>query len=199
MDLETHLLETLRSRSEGRGLTHHELRERCGLAWRREFARRTGLDGEEVPLTSVKDFVHRLWQEGRVIIEPPAGAGKAVRVWHPEQASRATGADPSAAPSGTPGIAANRLILEVYHRLSRETRSPYVFLSRLRDECGLPLDPLHRFLRQEQEEGRAVLSSGDWSAASEDERSAVLQIGGRNFIKVRLVQEFQRDDHGTED
>jgi hypothetical protein len=189
MDLETHFLEVLRLGNEGRGLTHGELREKCGPAWRRELARTANLDADEATLADVRDFVHRLWAEGRVVVEPPAGEGKAVRVWHPDGAGAVTSM-PGAFPQPVcepPSEEAIR-IEEVYAKLSREERSPYVFLSHLRKETGLPFEELHRFLRREQEAGRAVLSIGDWAAATEEEQAAVLQAEGRNYIKVRLVR-----------
>lgn len=199
MDLETHLLETLRCRGDDRGLTHGELREKCGSAWRRELAQRAGRGDDEAPLAAVKDFVHRLWQAGRVVIEPPSGDGKSVRVWHPERVGPANLPGTHPAQSPNPAAAGLDQVQAAYARLSRQSRSPYVFLSRLRDEIGVPIEEFHAFLRREQAAGRAVLSIGDWSAASEEERSAVLQAEGRSFIKVRLVGEFHGDSHGTED
>lgn len=196
MDLEIQLLETLRGRGGGQGLTHGELREKCGPAWRRELARQAGLEGEEATLAVVKDFVYRLWERGRVVIEPPAGEGKAVRVWPPGELG--TGAGAAGSPDFNGGSDSGEdldRIAQVYERLSREGRSPYVFLSRLRAETGLSIDVLHRTLRKQQEAGRAVLSIGDWSAATEEERAAVLEADGRNYIKVRLVAELRRKEH----
>lgn len=200
MDLETHLLETLWLRGEGQGLTHGELREKCGAEWRRELARRSGQEGEEASLALIKTFVHQLWLDGRVVIEPPSGEGKAVRVWHPDTLGKGGAVVTSAAPAAPgerDGEAGGR-IAAAYEQLAREGRSPYVFLSRLRDEASLPLEELHRHLRQEQAEGRAVLSTGDWSSASEEVRAAVLEAEGRQYIKVRLRGNGAEQSHGTE-
>ena len=188
MDLETHLLEVLRVGNEGRGLTPGELREKCGPIWRRELARSAGQCAEEATLADVKNFVHRLWGEGRVVVEPPAGDGKAVRVWHPAGAGVVATMPAVPEQFSDPTLSEVDRIEQTYERLSREERSPYIFLSHLKKETGLPLEDLHRFLRGEQEAGRAVLSIGDWAAASEEERAAALQAEGRNYIKVRLVR-----------
>ncbi|MEO0445113.1 MAG: hypothetical protein AAF191_03440 [Verrucomicrobiota bacterium] len=182
MDLEQHLLDVLQRKGGEQGLTHAELRQACGVGWRRHLAGQAGREGE-AGVTEVRDFVHRLWQSGRVLIEPPSGKGQAVRIWHPDQYQGAA----AMPPSGVLGEGGKGQILEAYAHLAKETRSPYIFISRLRDASGVDLSALHTFLTEEQEHGRAVLSTGDWSAATEPERSAVLEGGGRRFIKVRLL------------
>lgn len=74
-----------------------------------------------------------------------------------------------------------------YAELVRRTGFPAVMLSELQRASGVELPALHRWARGEHQAGRAVLSLGDWSLASEAQRAAVLEIHGERYLQVRLL------------
>tara|TARA_R110002096_G_scaffold4493_25_gene20967 strand:- start:4599 stop:5138 length:540 start_codon:yes stop_codon:yes gene_type:complete len=178
MNLEEHLLDTLRTKGSKAGLTVGEIRKKCGMAWRKAAGSRKQT---ECTAGEVRDLVHQLWKSGKVVVEPPTGKSQAVRVWHPECANRKFGLEPASASNFNPGQAR-----EDYKKLARETRSPYVFISALVKRSKCRTEDLHDYLVEQESRGQAVLSTGDWSSATEEEKQAALETGGRRFIKVRL-------------
>jgi hypothetical protein len=81
-----------------------------------------------------------------------------------------------------------RDIPAAYAELVRRTGFPAVMLSELQRESGLELAALHRWARGEHLAGRVVLSLGDWSLASAEQRAAVLEIHGERYLQVRLLE-----------
>lgn len=77
-------------------------------------------------------------------------------------------------------------MMRAYEEISKETESPYVFLSALIEKSGLDKEAVHEYVLMKEEEGKATLSSGDWASASEQEREAVLESRKKKMIKVNL-------------
>lgn len=93
--------------------------------------------------------------------------------------------------AGAPGVEAPELfrkekVIAAYHELERETRFPDVAISALRARAEADAGELKRWILEERQRGRAVLSYGDWSLADEEKRSGAILAGGERFLLVRL-------------
>ncbi|MEM1296924.1 MAG: hypothetical protein AAGH89_16280 [Verrucomicrobiota bacterium] len=174
---EDHLLTTLRTKGAKAGLTVGEIRQKCGAAWRKATSQKK----PECTAGEVRELVHQLWKLGKVVVEPPTGRSQSIRVWHPQCANRKFGLEQATASNFNPSQAR-----EEYKELARETRSPYVFISALVNRSKCRTEDLHDYLMEQESRGQAVLSTGDWSSATEEEKQAALETDGRRFIKVRL-------------
>lgn len=76
---------------------------------------------------------------------------------------------------------------KAYTAVVGRTGFPAVMLSELLKESGAELSALHAWLLGEHRGGRAVLSLGDWSLASETERAAALSINSERYLQARLL------------
>jgi hypothetical protein len=74
-----------------------------------------------------------------------------------------------------------------YQTIAEQTGFPAVPISSLQQGCAVPLDALKSWLVEEYKNGRAVLSSGDWSLADETKRAAAVEINGERYLLVRLM------------
>ncbi len=77
-------------------------------------------------------------------------------------------------------------IRQAYDRVVRETHFPDVQIGVLHEACGIRLEALKAWILAERSEGRAALSFGDWSLASEARRAAAIEISGERYLLVRL-------------
>lgn len=78
------------------------------------------------------------------------------------------------------------IIRQTYRVLAERSGFPSVKIAALQRESGVALPALHRWLRDEYQHGRAVLSFGDWSLSDEATRSAALEIRGEHYLLVKL-------------
>lgn len=78
-------------------------------------------------------------------------------------------------------------LYDAYQQAKRSEGFSDVLISHLHSASHLPLAELHLSLRQLSASGHAVLSLGDWSLASEQERAAALHLDGRPYLRVRLL------------
>jgi hypothetical protein len=78
-------------------------------------------------------------------------------------------------------------VREAYQALTRRSGFPAVSISKLASEAGADLDALKAFLRREYSAGRIVLSLGDWSIASEEDRRGVIELHGQRYLQVRWL------------
>ncbi len=179
MNLENHLLELLYQKGGKAGLTLGEIRQKAGMPWRKALSRHQ----TDSSASEIRDFVHGLWKSGKIVVEPPTGRSQAIRIWHPKAAAKKFG---STIAQGDRPTFHPQEARKTYEKLARETRSPYVFISALVKRSKCRVEDLHEFLIEQESKGQAVLSTGDWSSATEEERKAVLETDGRRFIKVRL-------------
>jgi hypothetical protein len=95
-------------------------------------------------------------------------------------------AAPPAAPAAAPAFAPER-IREAYRSLTSRSGFPAVSIAKLAAEAAADLDALKAFLREEYRTGRIVLSLGDWSIASEDDRRGVIELHGQRYLQVRWL------------
>jgi len=72
-----------------------------------------------------------------------------------------------------------------YDELFRKTGFPAVAIASLLKLCGVSAQRLKDLLRREHNQGRVVLSVGDWSIASDEERQAVIEMDGAQYLQVR--------------
>lgn len=99
------------------------------------------------------------------------------------EAARRQAAPPAEAP-----------VREAYNRLTEKTGFPSVAISDLARESGRPLDEVKSLLSAKHQQGKAILSQGDWSTASEDKRSGAIEAnngynGPAKNLLVRLLPE----------
>ncbi|MEA3209098.1 MAG: hypothetical protein QOE70_2155 [Chthoniobacter sp.] len=91
--------------------------------------------------------------------------------------------------AGLPPVAVEvqpEAIREAYRTIASHTGLPAVRISALHRAVDLPLGDLQRWLVNEYQQGRAVLSFGDWSLADEATRAAAVEVGGERYLLVRL-------------
>jgi hypothetical protein len=91
-------------------------------------------------------------------------------------------------PTALSGEAGGGRIREAYRVLVAQTGFPSVKIAALQRESGAPLPVLQQWLRDEYQQGRAVLSFGDWSLSDEPTRAAALELRGERYLLVKLLQ-----------
>ncbi|VVM06207.1 hypothetical protein MAMC_00991 [Methylacidimicrobium cyclopophantes] len=79
-------------------------------------------------------------------------------------------------------------VCDAYRALMEEGRILNVRILALASRAQAPLDSLKAWLLEESRAGRAHLSRGDWSLASEEEREAAISLDGQPHLLVRLEQ-----------
>jgi len=84
------------------------------------------------------------------------------------------------------GLDAGR-IREAYRVLAEHSGFPSVKIAALQRESGAALTVLHRWLMEEHQQGRAVLSFGDWSLSDEAARVAAIELRGERYLLVKLL------------
>ena len=89
-------------------------------------------------------------------------------------------------PDSGAGSVSSKLLLEVYHGLVERNGFPDVEIAELQQEVGIPMPELSAQILEECGTGRAVLSFGDWSLASEKTRSCAIEIDGERYLRVRF-------------
>jgi hypothetical protein len=77
---------------------------------------------------------------------------------------------------------------KAYRLLAEQSGFPSVKIAALRRESGASLAGLHRWLLDEYQQGRAVLSFGDWSLSDETTRAAAIELRGERYLLVKLLQ-----------
>jgi len=90
------------------------------------------------------------------------------------------------APAALP--AAEERLISAYHELVGRTGYPAVTISELQRTSGCPTDEVKEWLLEGHRSGRVVLSLGDWSLASEQERAAAIPLGGERYLQARLLE-----------
>jgi hypothetical protein len=139
--------------------------------------KKLGLTKDEVPLLATA--LRSLGERGSLTaLEYPAA--KPVTLY-----LAATTAAP-AAPPAPPAFSPAR-VRDAYQALMRRSGFPAVSISRLASEAGAGLEALKAFLREEYTAGRIVLSLGDWSIASEEDRRGVIELHGQRYLQVRWL------------
>lgn len=98
-----------------------------------------------------------------------------------------------------------KVIAKAYRELKNQKGFSSVGISSLQKTTGIPMEELKEFLKQESKEGRAVLSTGDWSLASPEERQGAIYFEGETdkfrqkiphllvkFIEVDKTQDIEK-------
>ena len=75
---------------------------------------------------------------------------------------------------------------EAYDELVRSSGFPDVPIAALQQASGAGKTEMEAWIRQEHEQGRIVLSLGDWSLADEGRRAAAVVIAGDRYLYIRL-------------
>ena len=78
-------------------------------------------------------------------------------------------------------------VRQSYQTLAAQSGFPSVKIDRLQRESGVPLPALQAWLRDEHQQGRAVLSFGDWSLSEESTRAAAIELRGERYLLVKLL------------
>lgn len=74
--------------------------------------------------------------------------------------------------------------MKAYCRVKERIGFPHIEIWELQQEMGVPMEQLKEFLLSESRQGRAILSSGDWSLSSKETRSGVVYIRGDYYLQV---------------
>jgi hypothetical protein len=91
-----------------------------------------------------------------------------------------------AAPVLMPAFSPGR-VREAYQALMQRSGFPAVSIAKLAGAAGAELDALKAVLREEYTAGRIVLSLGDWSIASDEDRRGVIELHGQRYLQVRWL------------
>jgi len=79
-------------------------------------------------------------------------------------------------------------IYKAYERLTRDKGRRSVFISDLRRMSETTWEELHGWIEQEiVEKGHGQLDEGDWSAATEEQRAAAVELWGRKRLYIALA------------
>lgn len=89
-------------------------------------------------------------------------------------------------PAGGSFSSGGRGLLQAYQDLLLRNGFPDVEIAELQQELGIPMPEVNARILEEREAGRAVLSFGDWSLASEKTRSGAIEINGDRYLRVRF-------------
>jgi hypothetical protein len=73
-----------------------------------------------------------------------------------------------------------------YHNLTRKDGFSDVAIGDLQRLTGIDMETLKAYIRIQCREGRAVLSTGDWSLSSEQTRAGAIESRGRQYLLVRF-------------
>lgn len=76
-----------------------------------------------------------------------------------------------------------------YARATKAVGFADIPIALLKRESGMELEPLHQALLELSRSGKAVLSLGDWSLSSEEERAGALCLDGRQYLQVRMLDQ----------
>lgn len=76
-----------------------------------------------------------------------------------------------------------------YDKVSGKSGFPAVPISEVIKESGMSAESVKRFLSEQRDQGKVHLSTGDWSIASTEERSAAIRKLGDKYTQVRYAKE----------
>lgn len=95
----------------------------------------------------------------------------------------------AASPEVCLGVNAEAAVRAAYNQLVRQTGFPAVMMSALQKQSGESLEVVHALARKLHQTGTGVLSLGDWSLATEEQRAAVLvnEATGERFLQLRFL------------
>jgi hypothetical protein len=79
-------------------------------------------------------------------------------------------------------------IREAYRALADQSGFTSVKIAALQREAGTTLVALQQWLLAEYQQGRAVLSFGDWSLSDEATRAAAIELRGERYLLVKLLE-----------
>jgi len=79
-------------------------------------------------------------------------------------------------------------IREAYRALVDQSGFTSVKIAALQREAGTTLVALQQWLLAEYQQGRAVLSFGDWSLSDEATRAAAIELRGERYLLVKLLE-----------
>ncbi|WP_174582651.1 hypothetical protein [Candidatus Methylacidithermus pantelleriae] len=77
-------------------------------------------------------------------------------------------------------------VVQVYQELVTARGFLYVRIAELAWKAQVPLEPLQAWLLEQSSMGKAHLSRGDWSLATQEERRAAIYLDGQPHLLVRL-------------
>jgi len=80
-------------------------------------------------------------------------------------------------------------VLDAYRCVKERLGYSNVEICELQKELGAPMDKMKAFLLEENRQGNAVLSLGDWSLSSEEIRAGAIELFGKPHLLVRFRDE----------
>lgn len=80
------------------------------------------------------------------------------------------------------------ILRKAYDTVKEKYGFPAVQISDVIKESGLPAKTVKDYFHQARDTGEVTLSTGDWSMASEVERTGVIEKHGRNYLQVRYEE-----------
>lgn len=80
-------------------------------------------------------------------------------------------------------------VLAAYRQVKARLGFSNVEISELRREMGIPMAELETFLMERHRRGEVILSTGDWSLASEEIRTGAVRLDGRIYLLARFPEE----------
>ncbi len=102
------------------------------------------------------------------------------------ETSHAVGGEEAAAGAETAPAIDPEAVAAAYGRVRVRSGFSNVEISSLARELDVPLEGLKAFLLEQSRQGRAVLSMGDWSLASEEVRAGAVMLRGKPHLLVRF-------------
>lgn len=143
----------------------------------------TDLLVEERRLVPVRFGAGRQYLSVKKIMEWVGEAGA------PEEEALPQASQPAAAPLAPPALSLDELtarVIEAYRAVRDRIGYPDVEILAVREAAGLNQGEIESALSELGAQGRAILSGGDFSLASEAERAAAIDLLGRPQLMVRI-------------
>ncbi|MBF0101562.1 MAG: hypothetical protein HQK77_11705 [Desulfobacterales bacterium] len=78
-------------------------------------------------------------------------------------------------------------VFNAYQKVKQRIGFSNVEISELQKELKVNITVLQEFIRTQGRKGKAILSFGDWSLASQDMRDAAIYINGKAHLLVRFI------------
>lgn len=179
------------------GLTAGEVSRLCGKGWRKQLAKWAGTDSATIEI--VRDFIHELWSEGVVVVEPPRGKQTGGKVWAPEvfasrkskpfrrkPLARPRAAEEKEVAAPASGRADEDAFRAVYEEMQSDHFTGAVPIFKLRRALNWPRERFDRLISalSSRKTAPAQLVGGNAAALSAEQRQDSFVQDGELYLNV---------------
>jgi len=77
-------------------------------------------------------------------------------------------------------------VIEAYKKVSRRAGFSNIEIYELQKELNVPMEVLKEFIIKQNQQGKVILTKGDWSLSSEEIRSGAVSLDGVSYLLIRF-------------